>query len=169
MLDALVSPGCRAERPGPVLCLLAFKTSSFWQGWKWWLFQLCTHFCIKSQRENSHFSSKHVFSIDQLFVHDISQEIQRVKGNEPALWEMVGEKKQGKTSHVTLKVTAERTVGDSPGLAAKKPPCEVGDAGSVPGRGTRSPRAAEQLSPCATTRVHALQENVPCAAKTRHI
>ena len=82
---------------------------------------------------------------------------------------MVGEKKQGKTSHVTLKVTAERTVGDSPGLAAKKPPCEVGDAGSVPGRGTRSPRAAEQLSPCATTRVHALQENVPCAAKTRHI
>lgn len=132
-------------------------------------FNCTVTFALRVKEKIQTLFHKHLFSIYQLFVHDISQEIQRVKGNEPALWEMVGEKKQGKTPHVTLEVTAERMVGDSPGLAAKKPPCEAGDAGSVPGRGTRSPRAAEQLSPCATRRVPMPQEKVPCAAKTRHI
>ena len=33
----------------------------------------------------------------------------------------------------------------------KNPPSNAGDAGSIPGRGTRIPHAAEQLSPCATS------------------
>ena len=49
-------------------------------------------------------------------------------------------------------------VGDFLGLAVKKPPCKAGDAGSIPGWGTRSPRAAEQRSPCATT-------EGPCTAR----
>ena len=33
----------------------------------------------------------------------------------------------------------------------KNPPCNAGDAGSIPGQGTKIPRAVGQLSPCATT------------------
>ena len=42
--------------------------------------------------------------------------------------------------------------GDFPGgPVVKNPPSNAGDAGSIPGRGTKIPQAAEQLSPCATT------------------
>ena len=34
---------------------------------------------------------------------------------------------------------------------AKNPPSNAGDPGSMPGLGTKIPRAAEKLSPCATT------------------
>ena len=34
----------------------------------------------------------------------------------------------------------------------KNPSSSAGDAGSIPGRGTKIPLAAGQLSPCATTR-----------------
>ena len=42
--------------------------------------------------------------------------------------------------------------GDSPGgPVVKNPPSNAGDAGSMPGRGTKTPHAAGQLSPHATT------------------
>ena len=37
------------------------------------------------------------------------------------------------------------------GPVVKNPPSNAGDAGSIPGRGTKIPHAAEQLSPCATS------------------
>ena len=33
----------------------------------------------------------------------------------------------------------------------KNLPCNAGDVGLIPGRGTKIPHAAEQLSPCALT------------------
>ena len=40
--------------------------------------------------------------------------------------------------------------GDFPGgPVIKNPPVSAGDLGSIPGRGTKIPRAAGQLSPCA--------------------
>ena len=42
--------------------------------------------------------------------------------------------------------------GDFPsGPVAKNPPSIAGDAGLIPGWGTKIPHAAGQLSPCATT------------------
>ena len=42
---------------------------------------------------------------------------------------------------------------DFPGSSmVKNPPGNAGDTGSIPGWGTKIPRALEQLSPCATTR-----------------
>ena len=38
------------------------------------------------------------------------------------------------------------------GPAVKNPPSNAGDAGSIPGRGTKIPHATEQLSPHATTK-----------------
>ena len=41
--------------------------------------------------------------------------------------------------------------GDFPGdPVVKIPSCNAGDAGSIPGEGTKIPQAAEQLTPCAT-------------------
>ena len=37
------------------------------------------------------------------------------------------------------------------GPVVKNLPCNAGDAGSIPGQGTKIPHAAGQLSPCATT------------------
>ena len=37
------------------------------------------------------------------------------------------------------------------GPVVKNPSCNAGDTGSIPGRGTKIPHAAGQLSPCATT------------------
>ena len=71
----------------------------------------------------------------------------------------------------------------SGGPVVKNPPSNAGDLGSIPGRGTKIPHAAGQLSPCnATTEpahseAHAPQiERSPCATtkslraatKTRH-
>ena len=43
--------------------------------------------------------------------------------------------------------------GDFPGgPVVKNPPSNAGDVGSIPGWGTKIPRAAGQLSLCATTR-----------------
>ena len=42
--------------------------------------------------------------------------------------------------------------GDFPGgPVVKNPPSNAGDAGSIPGWGTKIPHAAGQLSPCAAT------------------
>ena len=42
--------------------------------------------------------------------------------------------------------------GDFPsGPVVKNPPYNAGDAGSIPGQGTKIPHAAGQLSPCTTT------------------
>ena len=47
--------------------------------------------------------------------------------------------------------------GDFPGgPVLKSPPCNAGDTGSIPGRGTKIPHAAEQLNPRATTTEPAL-------------
>ena len=44
------------------------------------------------------------------------------------------------------------TTWDFPGGAVvKNPPSNAGDTGSIPGRGTKIPHAAVQLSPCAAT------------------
>ena len=41
---------------------------------------------------------------------------------------------------------------DFPGCpVVKNPPYKAGDAGLIPGQGTKIPHAAGQLSPCATT------------------
>ena len=49
--------------------------------------------------------------------------------------------------------------GDSPGgLVANNPPCKAGDMGSIPGWGTKTPHASEQLSMC-TTRESAPQRD----------
>ena len=37
------------------------------------------------------------------------------------------------------------------GPVVENPPSNAGDAGSIPGWGTKIPHAAGQLSPCATT------------------
>ena len=37
------------------------------------------------------------------------------------------------------------------GPVVKNPPSNAGDAGSIPGRGTKIPHATWQLRPCATT------------------
>ena len=37
------------------------------------------------------------------------------------------------------------------GPVVKNPPSNAGDAGSIPGRGTKIPHATRQLSPCVTT------------------
>ena len=45
-----------------------------------------------------------------------------------------------------------KSSGDFPGSpVVKNPPYNAGDAGSIPGQGTKIPHAAGQLSPCATT------------------
>ena len=42
--------------------------------------------------------------------------------------------------------------GDFPGgPVVENPPSNAGDAGSIPGQGTKIPHALGQLSPCATT------------------
>ena len=46
-------------------------------------------------------------------------------------------------------------MGDFPGgPVVKKPPSNAGDAGSIPGRGTKIPHAAGQLSPWTATAEH---------------
>ena len=41
-----------------------------------------------------------------------------------------------------------RSVGDFPGgPVVKNPPCNAGDMGSIPGRGTKIPHARERVSP----------------------
>ena len=43
-------------------------------------------------------------------------------------------------------------MGDSPDIpVVKNLPCNAGDVGSIPVRGTKIPRAMEQLNPCAAT------------------
>ena len=45
-----------------------------------------------------------------------------------------------------------KIIWDFPGgPAVKNPPCNAGDAGSIPGQGTKIPHAVGQLSPHATT------------------
>ena len=47
---------------------------------------------------------------------------------------------------------SEVTFHDFPGgSVVKNLPCNAGDAGSIPGQGTKIPRAVGQLSPSATT------------------
>ena len=49
------------------------------------------------------------------------------------------------------------------GPVVKNPPTNAGDAGSIPGQGTKIPRAAGQLSLCATTR----EKPVCCNKRSR--
>ena len=52
----------------------------------------------------------------------------------------------------------------SGGPLIQNPPCSAGDAGSIPGQGTKLPHAAEQLSPhTATTEpTHLSQRTLNC-------
>ena len=51
-----------------------------------------------------------------------------------------------------LKKQQEVQCGDFPGgPVVKNLPCNAGDAGSIPGRGTKIPQAMEQLSPLTAT------------------
>ena len=53
------------------------------------------------------------------------------------------------------------------GPVVKNPPCNMGDLGLIPGRGTKIPHAVEKLNPRATVRV--LQWKIPCdATMTQH-
>lgn len=46
---------------------------------------------------------------------------------------------------------SEVSLGDHTcGSVLKNPPCNAGDVGSIPGKGTKVPHVAEQLSPGAT-------------------
>ena len=60
--------------------------------------------------------------------------------------------------------TLNKILGDFPGgPAVKNPPSNVGDAGSIPVRWTKIPRAAGQLSPrTATTELTHLNERAVC-------
>ena len=40
----------------------------------------------------------------------------------------------------------------------KNPPSNIGDAGSVPGQGTKTPHATGQLSPCAVSKTQCSQK-----------
>ena len=55
----------------------------------------------------------------------------------------------GKMSEGGQKVQTSRDFPGGP--VVKNPPSNAGDAGSIPGRGTKIPRATGQLSPSATT------------------
>ena len=46
------------------------------------------------------------------------------------------------------------------GPVVKNPPANAEDTGSIPGRGTETPRAAGQLSPCVTTAEPTCPESV---------
>ena len=58
------------------------------------------------------------------------------------------------------------------GLGIKNLPCNAGDAGLIPGQGTKMPHAREQLTPCTATKEpehHSLKSpraatKIPCAA-----
>ena len=55
---------------------------------------------------------------------------------------------------------------DFPGCpVVKSPPSNVGDVGSIPGQGTKIPRAAWLLGPCATTREACAPQQRPSATK----
>ena len=58
---------------------------------------------------------------------------------------------------------------DFPGSPeVKNLPCTAGDSGSIPGQGTKTPHASEQLSPCATsTEAHVLWS--PRSATTEEV
>ena len=47
------------------------------------------------------------------------------------------------------------------GPVVKNLACSAGDAGLIPGWGTKIPPAVEQLKLCATTGVHVLQRRIP--------
>ena len=47
------------------------------------------------------------------------------------------------------------------GPVVKNLACSAGDAGLIPGWGTKIPHAVEQLKLCATARVHVLQRRIP--------
>ena len=51
----------------------------------------------------------------------------------------------------------------------KNPPSNVGDVGSIPGRGTKIPHAAGQLSPSATTREPACHDEDPAQPKKKNL
>ena len=47
-------------------------------------------------------------------------------------------------------ITVKKDCGDFPGgPVVENPPSNAGDAGSIPGWGTKIPHAIRQLSPCA--------------------
>ena len=55
-------------------------------------------------------------------------------------------------AHVPLWGESEKGSQDLPsGPVVKNLPCNAGDAGSIPGQGTKIPHAVEQLSPLSTT------------------
>ena len=58
-------------------------------------------------------------------------------------------------------------MGDFPGgPVVKNPPCNAGDAGSIPGQGTKIPHALGQVSPCTTTTELARLNKRACGPQT---
>ena len=66
--------------------------------------------------------------------------------------------------------SSSRLSTDCPGSpVVKNPPWSAGDAGSIPGQGTKIPQAEERVSPQDTTREPVLHNEDPGAtAKTQH-
>ena len=58
---------------------------------------------------------------------------------------------------------SEVSLGDyTGGPVLKNPPCNAGDLGSIPGKGTKIPHATEQLSPgTATTKAECSKARTP--------
>ena len=59
-------------------------------------------------------------------------------------------------AHYLVGVLKEACLDFPCGAVVKNPPANAGDTGSSPGRGTKIPHAAEQLSLCTTTTEPAL-------------
>ena len=63
---------------------------------------------------------------------------------------------QNQYNIVKFKKKKNSSVRDFPGgPVVKNPPCNAGDAGLIPGGGTKIPHAMEPVSPCMATRVRA--------------
>ena len=60
--------------------------------------------------------------------------------------------------YISSKQSFKKETWDFPGgPVVKNPPSDAGDAGLIPGWGTKIPHAVEQLSPSATATVHGSQ------------
>ena len=68
----------------------------------------------------------------------------------------------GHTTSLSHQLCQKSSNGDFPGgPVVMNLPCNAGNGGSIPGRGTKIPRAVEQLSPCAEDHGVQLRSEAP--------